>query len=128
MLRQRPNLAPGGVLHSKLGNHLVPILKNLGHHSMWAGVNISLKNQHFFTDPENDPARDSSSICGSSTSPQLYHCTMRLSPLKSCIKEIKQNRILHSHFLELTLFQTKYFEIILFPVSLLIYIWVQIEY
>ena len=60
--------------HSKLGNHLVPILKNLGHHSMWAGVNISLKNQHFFTDPENDPARDSSSICGSSTSPQLYHC------------------------------------------------------
>ena len=27
--------------------------KNLGHHSMWAGVNISLKNQHFFTDPEN---------------------------------------------------------------------------
>ena len=60
--------------HSKLGNHLVPILKNLGHHSMWAGVNISLKNQHFFTDPENDPARDSSSICGSSMSPQLYHC------------------------------------------------------
>ena len=60
--------------HSKLGNHLVPILKNLGHHSMWAGVNISLKNQHFLTDPENDPVRDSSSICGSSTSPQLYHC------------------------------------------------------
>ena len=60
--------------HSKLGNHLVPILKNLGHHSMWAGVNIYLKNQHFFTDPENDPARYSSSICGSSMSPQLYHC------------------------------------------------------
>ena len=53
------------------------------------------------------------------------HCTMRLSPspLTTCKKEIKQTLILHSRFLEPT-FQTKYFEIILFPVSLLIYIWV----
>ena len=39
------------------------------------------------------------------------------SPLKSCIKEIKQNLILHSHFLELPLFQITYLEIILCPVS-----------
>ena len=32
-----------------------------------------------------------------------------LSPLKSCMKEIKQNLILHSQFLELILFQTKYY-------------------
>ena len=55
-------------------------------------------------------------------------CTMWLSPLKSCIKEIKQNLILHSHFLEFTLFQTKYLEIILCPVSLFIYIWERVEH
>ena len=55
-------------------------------------------------------------------------CTMWLSPLKSCIKEIYQNAFLCSHFLDISLFQTEYLEIILFPVSLLIYIWVRVEY
>ena len=54
---------------------------------------------------------------------------MWLSPLKCCIKEIKQNLIIHSHFLELALFQTKYLEIILCPVSLfIIYIWERVEH
>ena len=42
--------------------------------------------------------------------------------------QIKPNLILHSHFLELILFQTKYLEIILCPVSLLKYICVGVEY
>ena len=46
------------------------------------------------------------------------------SSLNWSCPEINQNLILHSHFLELTLFQTKYLELILCPVSLLIYIWV----
>ena len=52
-----------------------------------------------------------------------HQCTMGLSPLKTCIKEIEQNAFLCSHFLEISLFQTKYLEIVLCPVSLLIYIW-----
>ena len=43
---------------------------------------------------------------------------MGLSPLKSCIKEIEQNAFLCSHFLEISLFQTKYLENILYSVSL----------
>ena len=36
-------------------------------------------------------------------------CTMWLSPLKSCIKEIWQNYFLCSHFLDISLFQTEIF-------------------
>ena len=42
------------------------------------------------------------------------HTSLRrgyLSPLKSSIKEIKQNDFLCSHFLEILLFQTNYLEI-----------------
>jgi hypothetical protein len=53
---------------------------------------------------------------------------MGLSPLKSCIKEIEQNAFLCSHFLEISLFQTKYLENILYSVSLLIYIWGLVEH
>ena len=58
----------------------------------------------------------------------ITQCTMWLSPLKSCIKEIKQNAFLCSHFLEISLFQTKYLENILYSVSLLIYIWGLVEH
>ena len=58
----------------------------------------------------------------------VYQCTMGLSPLKSCIKEIEQNAFLCSHFLEISLFQTKYLENILYSVSLLIYIWGLVEH
>ena len=50
------------------------------------------------------------------------------SPLKSSIKEIMQNLILHSHFLEIALFQKEFLEIVLCLVSLLIYIWVRVNY
>ena len=56
------------------------------------------------------------------------HCTMGLSPLKSCIKEIEQSAFFCSHFLEISLFQTKYLENILYSVSLLIYIWGLVEH
>ena len=49
-------------------------------------------------------------------------CTMGLSPLKSCIKEIKQNAFFRSHFLEISLFQTNYLAVNIYSVSLSRYI------